>query len=495
MSGTRIRVSSSSPCPICGSTDYDMIMDYGSEGAVVWCHHLEYNGIVAGRDGKTYTCIKEHKESEIGIFNLFKEKSFVDAERAAWVEEQKKNNPSWSSKSSYPKRGDKVHTQIQGSSTQVSQSPVCKEVERLSEEELDKRYRYFLSLLVLEKKHENALRKEWASGVYPDIADLLLNYYPIRSLPPVDSARRTLKEKFQNPYRKQIVAKMIAKFGSVKGIPGFYMREGDYWDSKPENERWTFAGAEGILFPIIDINKRIVALRIKLDYPDIKIKETDSTLYHGKSGIFLHGYKDGGHVWYFKASGEEKGTEATDVPLKNNIPALGKSSGKYRPLSSWKDRTVGNKTVNAYKLGVSSGCPYSIYFPIKKAQSSYKFVFLTEGEKKGMITAQVKANPCVAFSGVGNYQVFFEPDKSGNKSCFDRLKEAGVVYYIICYDADKDDNRMVAAAEASLARDIYNHGGIPLIGEWSGKFDKGIDDILLMGIDINVRQFEFKKKL
>lgn len=489
MDGIRKRVSPSSPCPICGSTDYDMIMDYGVNGEVVWCHRLNYSGVVAGRDGKTYTCIKEGKQSDIGVFNLFKDKAFVDEERAAWVQKQKRNNPDWT----YSKQRNRCGVEASGN-VYMTQAPVQRLVERLSNEELDKRYRYFLSLLVLEKKHEEALRNEWTSGVYPDIADTLLSYYPIRSLPPADNVRHSLSEKLSNPYRKQIVAKMIAMFGTVKGIPGFYMRDGEYWDNKPEKERWTFGGAEGILFPIIDIDNRIVALRIKLDYPDIKIKETDDKLYHGKSGVFIHSYRNGEHVWNFKATGEEKSTEVTDLPLKNNIPVLGRSAGKYRPLSSWKDKIINNQTVNAYKLGVSPGCPYSIYFPIRKQKTaSYKFAFLTEGEKKGMVTAQVKNHPCVAFSGVGNYKDFFLPDKSG-KSCFDRLKEAGVKYYIICYDADKENNRMVAAAEASLARDIYNHGGIPLVGEWSGKFEKGIDDILLMGIDINVKQFEIRKE-
>lgn len=492
MNGTRIRVCSSRPCPICGSTDYDMIMDYGVDGAVVWCHHLNYTGVVAGNDGKTYVCIKEGKESRIGTFNLFKDKQLVDAEKQAWIEEQKRNNPGWKNYTSYPghKRADRSKTET--SSIPMSPKPAY-DVKRLSNKELDLRYRYFLSLLVLEKKHEAALRKEWMSGVYPDIADIILSHIPLRSMPPADSVRYSLNERFSNPSRKQIVRSMQKRFGSLIGIPGFYMREGAYWDSQPEEERWTFAGAEGIIFPMYDIEQHIVGLRIRLDYPDVKVKDTDAVLYHGKHGTFSHGYRDGKSIWYFTKAGEKESIEALDVPLKNNIPAIGKISSKYRPFSSWKDKNVDGHTINAYKNGISSGSPYSIYYPVSKEKRKYKFVFLTEGEKKGIVTAQIKKNPCVSFSGVGLYRGFFEPDESG-KSCFEKLCEEGVEYFIIAYDADKDGNEAVAFAEEGLAEEILKNGGTPLIGEWNHKFQKGIDDILLMGIDLNVRQYKKREK-
>ena len=56
--------------------------------------------------------------------------------------------------------------------------------------------------------------------------------------------------------------------------------------------------------------------------------------------------------------------------------------------------------------------------------------------------------------------------------------------FILCYDADKEENRQVSKAEESFIRELRKEGVNAIIGKWSGKFDKGIDDILLMGCDI-----------
>ena len=61
-------------------------------------------------------------------------------------------------------------------------------------------------------------------------------------------------------------------------------------------------------------------------------------------------------------------------------------------------------------------------------------------------------------------------------------------YFILCYDADKEENERVLNAEASFVEELKKNDVIPLIGEWKGKFNKGLDDILLMGLDITVRR-------
>ena len=61
-------------------------------------------------------------------------------------------------------------------------------------------------------------------------------------------------------------------------------------------------------------------------------------------------------------------------------------------------------------------------------------------------------------------------------------------YFILCYDADQEENERVQNAEASFVEALKEQDVIPLIGEWQGKFNKGLDDILLMGLDITVRR-------
>ena len=61
-------------------------------------------------------------------------------------------------------------------------------------------------------------------------------------------------------------------------------------------------------------------------------------------------------------------------------------------------------------------------------------------------------------------------------------------YFILCYDADKEENDRVLHAETAFVEELKKNNVIPLIGEWKGKFDKGLDDILIMGLDITVRR-------
>ena len=69
------------------------------------------------------------------------------------------------------------------------------------------------------------------------------------------------------------------------------------------------------------------------------------------------------------------------------------------------------------------------------------------------------------------------------KSVFDCLKEKGMKIFVLAYDADKSENLMVANAERDFVQKVREEGVRPFIANWNGKFDKGLDDILLMGID------------
>lgn len=483
MNGIPIRVSKSNPCPICGSTDYDIIYDYGSEGMVIWCHKMPAQETVL-RGGTEFVCIKQGKESKIGIFNLYKERNSYEEGKKRYIEEKKKNNPQWKPSSKGASRKPFIKNNCSFENLEVKEDVVP-----LSNEELDVRYRYFLSLLVLEQKHRRLLLNEWKSDVFPEIGENLLKIYPIKSLPPKDIIRFKSSDQFENPTRKKIMEAMLKKFGTVKGIPGFYCRTGDYWDAKPENERWTFSGNEGIIFPTMDKDGYVYRLRYREDYPNYKVKSGGET-YQGMYGVFSHRYSDNGmHQWWFYPSEDDKNKNPilANVPLNNGLPSIGHAQGKYKTLSSWKDKVEGKYIVNGMLGGCRSGAPYSLYVPHTK-RDSYPIAILTEGEKKAMIGCVVKNCPVVSFAGVGTYSVLFAKDMLG-KSLYDKLThDYGVKFFIICYDADKESNGTVKNAEAGLAKLITEAGSQVLIGDWSGKFDKGLDDILLMGIDIITRK-------
>ena len=480
--GQRIRCSAKNPCPICGSRDYDMAVDYGNGDIVYWCHKSAgiENVLIAGQE---YVCIKEGKEISIGVFNLYRRKDMIDRDREQWVEEQQKNNPDW--------QPHRFGTKKSETASQAPYQPtfeVVEDVKPLSNKELDLRYRYFLSLLVLEKKHKEKLYEEWNSQVYPNLADTLLKEYPIRSLPPEDRIRYAGTEKFDNPTRKRIVKKMQERFGTCIGIPGFFKRAGDYWANKPEAERETFSRGEGIIFPVYDVDGYLYRLRFRDDYHSMQLKKTDSSRFMGDTGTFVHSYgTEGEHLWKFYP--DTKGSsphivyspDANQVELsKWGVPKIGHATNKYKTLSSWSDKVDGNVIRNALDGGCRSGSPYSLYVP--NNCSNFTVVIGTEGEKKGMVASQIKGVPLITLPGVGTWPQLF--DSSGKeKSVFDCLKEKGMKIFVLAYDADKSENLMVANAERDFVQKVREEGVRPFIANWNGKFDKGLDDILLMGID------------
>ena len=488
--GTRIRVSPRNRCPLCGSPDYCMIMDYGPEsGKVYWCRKTQNKGDIIVR-GKTYSyiCTKDQNTNPklTDSFNLYREKEVAEylkrVQKEKWIEQKMKENPAFACRymAKHPDYGKSPSTLPAEPVALRESSSLQKGEEReapLSNKELDMRYRYFLSLLVLEEKHRKSLLEEWDTPVYPTIGKELLRQYPIRSLPPIDKIRfsKGFTEKIQNSTRKSLVKKMCQKFGTCRGIPGFFLRTGSYWDKRPEEERWTFLECEGILFPAFDADGYLYRLRLKDDYPVFQMK--DNLLFHGREGDFAHGYDaDGNHTWtwYPKEEGEKPRIVygvgiKSEITLKDNMcPTTGKPQGKYKAFATSK--------------GCYCGAAYSVY-----GMKPSKIVLFTEGEKKGMVAAHIKKIPSVCIPGVGNWGAIFEPVEGGS-SLWDRLMQNGMKVGVLCYDADKSENPNVAKAEKNFLEHIKEVGGVkPFVGEWSGHFDKGLDDILLMGLDFKLK--------
>ena len=484
----KINASTRYPCPLCGHTDWCCTVKY-PDGDVYWCGRTGgETPIVAG--GKVYDLIATKEKG--GIYYLYMDHADREASKKKWIEEQKKNNPDWKNRAQrFPKKGSSLHVEVKRERQPLKEEGI---VSPLPNEALDKIYRRMLELLVLEKKHQKLLlEKEWFSDVYPDLGAGLLRRYPIRSLPPEDKIRflPLLKGEYENKSRKQVVSTLMKEFGSLKGVPGFYKRGGKYWEGKTEEERWTFVAGEGIIFPCYDENGYLYRIRIRADYPKYCLRSSRGEDFDGKEGDLVHAYGENGeHLWYFQEKGTRDrtlvyGPSVRKIELKRDgCPTIGKSDGKYKNFSSESLKEFPEEGVvrNAYQDGCKSGSPYSIYLPEK---IDWRVVMITEGEKKGIVSSEVKQMPLITLPGVLAMSVCFERDEG--KPLADFLKEKGTVGIIIAFDADKAENKMVKSSEEQIVQRFLEKGFRVYTAEWSGDFNKGIDDILLMGLDISLK--------
>lgn len=475
--GLMQRTTRSAPCIFCGDVGYDMRITYqteeGGQETIHWCHKTKAakHDIISSQ-GIDYICISAGKVIDIGEFDLFKE--YVTKED--WLRKNKSTTGSIYNKKKLHNSYDTI-------------KPVENEAEVLPNEKLHEIYTCFLNMLVLEDKHIQLLRSEWENPIHPELMDVLSKTYPIKSLPPIDRARYYNKEGLKNPKRKEITKALIQKFGSLEGVPGFYELDTPYYKDKPKEERWTFVGSEGIIFPCYDKDGYIYRIRYRDDYPDIIIKEGKHLPFQNMYGSFSHSYdKEGQHTWTFHPKNGKPmvvwNKEQKLINLStNNMPLIkGKVSGKYKNFSSYSIKDEDNILKNRYLHGCRSGSPYSLY---STNNQSFTVVIGTEGEKKGMVTNYFKKFPVVSLPGVSCYSSIFNKDKS-NQSLIDSLKQKGMKYFILCYDADKHTNEDVLKAEKRFIEELKKNNVIPLTGEWKNKFDKGIDDILLLGLDITI---------
>lgn len=482
------RTTRGAPCIFCGDVGYDMRVIYPEDNVTVhWCHKTNANkGDVVTVNGIDYLCKASKKQIQIGTFDLFVK--YLSKEE--WMEQQKLTNPNWNtnynrtSQKFSPSGSRKILPPIQTLTT--STTLISGEEKKLPREKLDKIYRAMLDMLVLEDKHRKQLCDEWKSPIH-DVR-WLLEHYPIRSLPPPDKARFANSERFKNPTRKSICSKLVSMFGDLRGVPGFSLRSGGYWSDKPESERWTFSDLEGIIFPCYDEDGYLYAIRVKVDYPNYKLAEGKTVSYNGKYGYICHNYdQNGKHTWTFYPKGEAPellyGENINKIQLNaSGCPSVGKVDGKYKNFSSVYEKLVNGKPVNVLEGGSRSGTPYSVY---SMPGDSFKLVMGTEGEKKGMVGNAIRHVPVVEVAGVWTFQTLFEKKENG-LSCIDVLKQKGMKYFILCYDADKEDNENVLNAETAFIEELKKHDVIPLKGHWKKQFDKGLDDILLSGLDITL---------
>lgn len=479
--GYKERTSRGAPCIFCGDVGLDMKVTYPeTEDVVYWCHKTHATkGTIMSVAGRDYICIAtdyETAEATMGKFDLWKE--YLSKEE--WIAKQERINPDW--KPSISSRFNsnaprKMHYKPVEFITPKEGELLEGEEPVLSHRELDTRYRALLSLLTMEDKHRVPLLEEWKSPIY-DVSNILDDFL-LRSLPPPDKARFKSSYQYKNPTRKAAIGKLYDMFGSLKGIPGIYMRSGSYWDEMPEKERYTFSFPhEAVIYPCFDKDGFLYALRVKDELPDLEVKESKHKPYQDHFGIFNRYYDNDG---YLRCSFTTKEGKKMEV---DPADAYGKPKGKYKPFTSVSEKKVESegkiKVVNSFKCGSKSETAYSL---ITRPGDNMKIVIGTEGEKKAMVANAIKKVPCVSIPGVTHYNIIFRKDENGI-SLIDYLKSKGMKYFIVCYDADKEDNQMVYDSEQNFLAALKAHGVQPMIGSWKQDFDKGLDDILLKGIEM-----------
>ncbi len=113
---------------------------------------------------------------------------------------------------------------------------------RASAQEVDRTYRAFLSLCVLEKQHKEQLLQR-------GLSEAQIKYFGFRTAP-------THKEQ-----HTRIINKLLFYGYRLEGVPGFF---------KDKSGRWNynlFRFTSGILIPMMSIDRRIQGFQIRLDHP------------------------------------------------------------------------------------------------------------------------------------------------------------------------------------------------------------------------------------
>lgn len=309
----------------------------------------------------------------------------------------------------------------------------------LDDGERDMRYRSFLGMLKLERRHVEHFAKEW-KGVIPDLESFLVRQ-GVRSIPPAEwlqhSSIRKRNEgvvlsdaekhalEYRGIGRKSLGAKLGDQY-DLRGLPGFYL------DSYQGNSSWTFSGSQGFAIPTRNIFNQIVAFQLRPDVPPVD----------------MAGKPKGKYFWF--------------------------SSDGYR-----YDKDT-EKWATKMPEGSSPGARLDFLWP--KDADPY-VVNITEGWKKKWIVHRLLGqSPTINSPGVecfGDLQL----DLGNGVTLLDLIKSRGTKVFNILYDMDRFEvkKHSVLEAEKRLIELLKYHGFKVYTGFWDSRF-KGIDDALLNGV-------------
>lgn len=511
------------PCLICGKTDHCWRAYYGSKDG--WLHYCAKEGqnAVFGRDGAKYLLkvTSAFPGGRSGGYFVYEAEEQQLRHREEYIAELKAKNPNYNYNNNYS--GKNISSPMPPP-VAIEEVIEIDKVEPLPNKRLHEVYSYLLSLLVLEDEHKKALLDEWNSGlVNPNLGEELLASWPIRSLPMNDRARKACGVQLRNPTRRKLVECLVERFGSLKGVPGFFMETVRWMQDGREmcNTHWQMAFVSGIVFPCYDSEGYIYRIRIGDEHPTLQEYARDENgqyLYYDYERRVQN--KDGSwgvsiekkHVisadyrWDFKTGewyGEDRNTGEKHIvySLQKNIQCFrmspkgypiidGKVDGKYKNFSSYRrveEVRDGKKIAyNGYSEGCRSGSPVSLYV---KEGDNMDFLYITEGEKKGKVINAFLHCPVAVLPGVGTFSKLFEKEYGKPWSIMEYLLERGLKAVIVVYDADKATNDAVLGSEIGTIERCRSMGILTYVGEWDARYGKGADDVLIQG-----KTFEFYER-
>lgn len=521
--------SRTEPCPICGKTDHCWSAYYGADSG--WLHycgakHCSGYSQVAGRDGKRYNLVrnKAFPDGMHGGYYVYASEEQQQRQREEYIAKLKAENPNYrgygyssSSANDYQDNGYPTNAAVEV--VEVDH------IEPLPNDKLHVIYSYLLDLLVLEPNHKKALLDEWNAGlVMQDLGEKLLSRWKIRSLPMNDYARKNSGAPLRNMTRREIIQKLVDRFGSLKGVPGFFLetiRWTDKQGAAQSHTHWQMVGLSGIVYPCYDPDGNIFRIRIGDEHPVLEefAKNPDGTyIYeytdkmvwnpdgsssviqvksHVISSYIRWDYRTGEWFRVSRSTGQKQLVYSRQknvclLPMTNKgyLKVDGKVDGKYKNFSSYKAREEMRDGVtyvfNTYEQGCQSGSPVSLY---TKPGDNMGFVYITEGEKKAKVINAFLNCPAISIPGVNSFKKLFEKIPGKDYSWIDYLKAQGMHTIIVVYDADKNTNEAVLRAEGGLLDKCREANVNTYVGEWDSRFGKGADDILIMG-----KTFEFYKR-
>ncbi|WP_113675881.1 DUF3854 domain-containing protein [Vallitalea guaymasensis] len=384
MAHNMISVTRSNPCPICGKPDWCGWLPI-EEGRLLICMRDTLCSNQQGLDGNFYVF---HGHSKTGNNSTYEEAT------------QRFNRCGDDSDKTYQKANYVREIIVQ--EDEVPLSPP---------ERLDSIYKELLNQLILEDYHKKTLMDDgWTEE--------LIKESGVKSFPVPDFIRYKNKIRTRNPKRKELAASLYNKFGDLTGVPGLYINE--FKGSK----YWTIAGASGMIFPLQNLHKQVIRLRIRMD--------------------------------------EE-------------------FNGKYRYLSSYKLIEVNNQRINKYTNGTRALNTITFNTSDCISKSDYYVTYITEGCKKAIVGNKKLKAPFGNVPGVNSFGKLLDKDHTG-KRVIDILRERGTKIIIIAYDADKNSNTAVMKHFKNTINVIKKEGFSIGVAEWPEYFGKGLDDILLKGI-------------
>lgn len=470
------------PCIICGKTDHCFSGDYGQDGILHFCSKERAAEVFAG--GERYIL----KQVTSGNYGAYESATQMEENKRRWMEEQRRTNPNWVE---YGSRKRTSRPQKPIDVPKRKEWRVIDEIAPLKNSQLHQIYSYLLEMLVLEPEHKKALLSEWNAGIDPKLGEKILSKWTIKSLPMNDAARQCSRQQLNNPTRRELIDQLVKRFHSLRGVPGFYMGK---------DGRWKMSDISGIIYPVYDANGNIYRLRIGDEHPRIEEYAKDDAgnyLYECKNGkktniikgTYSFDYRTG--EWFFSPENGDKRIvwsnqkEIYEVKIgpKGYPEGIdGKIDGKYKNFSSRSDRKKETATeilaYNYYSEGTRSGSQISLY---SKSGNDYRFVYVTEGEKKAMVLNEILGCPVIALPGVQTYSKLFEAEYQSDRSMVQFLMDQGMQFMIIVYDADKKVNETVLSSESNAVQMCKENGVSTLIGEWNPAFGKGADDMLIQG--------------